>query len=94
MRPVWRSVPFTTAGRLNLLLVPWPTTVSSRAFCPVKLKWHDMPRRYGYFTYKPDPTPAAFAAAELVKRLLEKAAGITGRINGIIFPELALTKTE
>jgi len=53
-----------------------------------------MPRRYGYFTYKPDPTPAAFAAAELVKRLLEKAAGITGRINGIIFPELALTKTE
>ena len=80
---------------LNLLLAPWPTTVSPRDFQPVtptKAKLRDLPTKFGFFEYRPlNVKQESFIN---LKTLLKNARKMVDRIDGVVFPELALTVTE
>ncbi len=97
MRPVWRAIPVQLvprSRRLNLLLVPWPRRIEATAFRPVDLAWHEIARtRYGYFTYEP-PLGEEGRPAQLVRDLLERVGSHGDSVDGVVFPELSLTKTE
>jgi predicted amidohydrolase len=89
MRPQWYSVPSNpTQHRLNLLLVPWPYTVTLDQFSVVKGNI-EMPRKFGFFEYSPRATGAP--PDEKVAELLKKAKRHKLAIDGVILPELALT---
>jgi hypothetical protein len=78
---------------LNLLLVPWPTSVaandfSSAANCPLQ----EMPASYGFFDYN---VRGGRAWPSLkFERLLEAASELVGKVDGVVMPELALRQTE
>jgi hypothetical protein len=80
---------------LNLLLVPWPRTVNpSHIQCvnPGKAELRDMPKRFGFFEYQP-PRDADDLPGNL-KKLLRNARRVVPQIHGVVFPELALTRTQ
>jgi hypothetical protein len=93
MRPVWRSVPIGISTRLNLLIIPWPAEVKPGAFRTLALPWHGVPAKYGYFTYTPGRAAVRMPPARFVRSLVEKAS-VRYRIDGVVFPELSLTRTE
>ena len=80
---------------LNLLLVPWPRKVSPRDIqCvkPSKAELRDMPPRFGFFEYRP-PHDADVLPRDL-KNLLKNARQVVPQIDGVVFPELALTRKQ
>jgi len=89
--PEWYSFcADTNEHALNLLLIPWPDRVIPRQFrATEKEKISDEVDRggYGLFTFDALEVPGI----RFVKRLLASAEKMVGRIDGIVFPELALT---
>lgn len=80
---------------LNLLLVPWPRTVNPRhiqSVNPGKAELRDLPKRFGFFKYQPPPNEEDIARN--LKNLLKNARQVVPDIHGVVFPELALTKTQ
>lgn len=77
----------------NLLLIPWPKELQPSQFIasgPVQ-PTDVVPRgSYGMFKVLPGVPPSAGT----VKRLLEVAETRVGDINGVIFPELALSENS
>lgn len=71
---------------LNLLIVPWPYSVSSRDFAPRNVKNGCAPE----FDYHPVVDDAAGLALEL-QQLLSKAKANKQRVDGIILPESAMS---
>jgi len=79
---------------LNLLIVPWPEAVTPaqfRAEIPKRGSLPNMPATFGFFRYV---LPEGQEPVTLLKGLLSKARTLVGRIDGVVFPELALTPTQ
>jgi hypothetical protein len=91
---------------LNLLLAPWPLQVAPAHFECVEASQAELPdlaKDFGFFEYKPpdDEKPTGsqqFSGAEKdtklfsrLKALLENARKTVSKIDGVVFPELALT---
>ena len=80
--------------RLNLLLVPWPKEIPSLCFQPTGNRNHDlpnMPRGFSFFSFTPPETEEL--GIEL-QRLVNSARKIVGEIDGVVFPELALSSAK
>src|SRR5262249_41533171 len=94
LRPEWYSFGTDTQEHaLNLLIVPWPTKIAPSQFLAnKKVLLSDSVERgaYGLFTFKASPGPPV----GLVKRMIKSAERHVGRIDGVIFPELALSPSE
>jgi hypothetical protein len=103
--PFWEtSIAYASQREsLNLLVVPWPERVKPVQFKRVPRRdsgMRNMPDKFGFFRYVPEPernkdghvTPDGFVTH--VETLYREALSMLGRIDGIIFPELALVPEE
>lgn len=81
-----------TRHSLNLLLAPWPRTVSPRDFRPVSAQLRDLPEKFGFFEYRPERNVED--SFSNLKILLKNARKIVKPIDGVVFPELALTTEQ
>jgi hypothetical protein len=83
-------------GGLNLLLLPWPTSVATEDFQEVSpgVVRSDGSEPPGYFRYAPldSDDPERFAGR--LKQALVRAREQAGVIDAIVFPELALTEPQ
>jgi hypothetical protein len=95
-----RHFPPTALGedmRLRLLLFPWPFSITSRSFAPVRdpvgTSGADLPEeKFGYFDYHPEYD--AKTLDETFSKTLEVAIDDAGDIDGVVLPESALTEEE
>jgi hypothetical protein len=103
--PFWEiSVGYSpTREFMNLLVVPWPEVVKPVQFRRVPRKrsgMQNMPNDFGFFQYSAEPEknddgevdPENFVTH--VESLCREATSMMGRIDGIVFPELALVPEE
>lgn len=74
---------------LRLLLLPWPLTIKRDWFQSVP-GGISMPKEYGFFEYSPEDTGVEKRTREAVDRAIRKFR----RIDGVVFPELALTQGQ
>ncbi len=91
---------------LNLLLAPWPLNVAPAHFESVpssRSELRDMADGFGFFEYNPPPESHRSGLTGLVpddplyrrlKQLLENARKVVTKIDGVVFPELALTPRQ
>jgi hypothetical protein len=89
---------------LNLLLAPWPLNVAPADFDSVeksRAELPDMARGFGFFEYNPrdesDKVSRATKEGVLItqlKKLLTNARKAVSRIDGVVFPELALSAAQ
>jgi hypothetical protein len=93
VRAAWKVVDVATEPTgLNLLLLPWPLTVSPKQFQPLdRVPGLDLADEFGFFSYEVEER---FFEIDRVHKLIENAARIVGRIDGVIFPEVSLTDRE
>jgi hypothetical protein len=93
--------PIPLSNSLNLLVVPWPRDVRPNDFRAVpNVDEHRLRRaerqpwrpRSGLFTYQRDAWSGETYARLLC--LIAKARQQVGRVDGLVFPELALTSIE
>lgn len=101
VQPFWYTVPprdlsyLATTFSLNMLLVPWPKMVTPVQFQPAKPvsgQISNMPSSFGFFTYNKTSDPAGLLTR--LNELYEAAVKIAGRIEMVVFPELALDAIE
>jgi hypothetical protein len=91
----WVPVPQARpeAHCLNLLLIPWPKDTAPINFRMREKDPLDMPSNYGFFIYsRPSESPQQMCS--LAMDLYKNAEELVGRIDGVILPELALTREE
>ena len=77
----------------NFLLVPWPPVIRPNQFLAtrrVKVTDHVEGSSYGLFSYTGSTGPTV----RYIKKLIKDAERNIGRVNGIIFPELAMSDEE
>ncbi|MGA9272699.1 MAG: hypothetical protein WBV67_04360 [Candidatus Cybelea sp.] len=89
----WESVQLDIPkGAMNLLLIPWPLSVSPNAFHPARDP-HELrlPDRVGLFEYD---IPFADTDIQKIAALVQSARSRVGEIHGIIFPELAMSSKQ
>jgi hypothetical protein len=84
---------------LNLLLLPWPTTVDPDDFHAATTRdGKHMPvpssPAQRYFDYAPRRSASQRAITAAVRRALKRARSHADRIHGIVFPEMALTQRQ
>lgn len=86
---------------LNLLLAPWPLKVAPAHFSGVRSspELRAMADGYGFFEYNPEGPGSGLAGLNeppylYLKKLLENARKIVTKIDGVVFPELALTPSQ
>jgi uncharacterized protein YjiS (DUF1127 family) len=104
--PFWET-PITYAGSeresMNLLVIPWPDAIRPVQFKAVARRdsgMKNMPESFRFFGY--DPSPARdehenvdpSLLLERVEAILREARSMMGRIDGIVFPELALVPEQ
>lgn len=99
--PFWEtSIAYASQRQsLNLLVIPWPERVKPVQFKRVPRSgsgMRNMPGHFGFFSYaaKPDGKVAPEAFVAHVEALYREACSMLGRIDGIVFPELALVPEE
>ncbi len=94
VHPEWLSAAVDNKHHcFNLLAIPWPMHVDPqqfRASRSVGIADVLLPNAYGLFTYKASRGPSI----EFVRALIEKAEAKIGRVDGIVFPELSMSKQE
>lgn len=96
---VWWLAPTSdspnTAGALNVVLIPYPYSISSRCFVAKNINkrhgwgWFDVDQRW----LRPTGIDAAQARDEIAEYLVsivEAAAADMGEIHGLVMPEMAL----
>jgi hypothetical protein len=89
---------------LNLLLAPWPLSVAPADFQSVEKTQAELPdlaRGFGFFEYHPADEKDKLSLAtkdgklfEDLKTLLGNARKAVSKIDGVVFPELALNATQ
>jgi len=78
---------------LNLLLIPWPEDTTPKNFRMREKDPLDMPSNYGFFIYsRSSESPEQMCS--LAMDLYKNAEELVGRIDGVVLPELALTRNE
>jgi hypothetical protein len=88
--PRWSWIPhrYEPAFSLNLLLLPWPEVVEPGEFSETGARLRNMrPERFGFFTWRPRTLPVR---ADRVEAAFNEARRRVGRIDAIVFPEMAL----
>jgi len=94
--PHWHLHPKQFESSINLLLIPWPDQIQPSQFRGKDLPGADIPalvEAYGLFEY--DARVANNSeAGEKTERIYAAAKQVVDRIDGIVFPELALTPEE
>lgn len=91
--PFWYTVPQTPSDHsLNLLIAPWPLSLCPVQFQPTPGSLNEMPKKFGFVQFNLDSDPEKVAA--WTSDLLEAAEKISGPIDGVVFPEGALTVSE
>lgn len=76
---------------LNLLLVPYPYSVSANSFKARGISTSDAKSKWGWFSVEPVSGGKATELFEFVDDLLAKARRDVGEVHGIVFPELAMS---
>lgn len=94
--PRWIAAPgYPEVESMNLLLVPWPFRVIPSQFEAVEPagdEMRNMPSdRFGFFTFKQRNN---IGVVEAVQELYKTALADMGQIDGVVLPELALSKSE
>jgi hypothetical protein len=103
--PFWETSIAYSPNResMNLLVVPWPETIKPVQFKRVPRSesgMRNMPNDFRFFRYSPEPerTDDEQVSTEKflahVEELYREASSMMGRIDGIVFPELALVPEE
>ncbi len=78
---------------LNLLVIPWPLQIDQRQFRPVMIeRVRKLAPSCRFFTYVPRKTDKGFA--KRIAKMVVQASSEVGKVDGIIFPELALNPTQ
>lgn len=91
--PFWYTVPHSVTNHsVNLLVAPWPLSLRPSQFQPAKGTLHDMPTRFGFVEFKLDEDPDR--VADWTIGLMEAAQELGGRVDGVVFPEAALSERE
>lgn len=108
VKPKWAECLSTKRHCLNILLAPWPLQVTPAHFQtvdPGRAVLPDIADGFGFFEYSPaDVKPPAKGWGLLhqpddplfdrLKQMLENAKRVVPQIDGVIFPELALTPAQ
>jgi hypothetical protein len=103
--PFWETSIAYSPNResMNLLVIPWPETIKPVQFKRVPRResgMGNMPNSFGFFRYAPEPErneEGEIATEEFVnyvEGLYYEATSMMGRIDGIVFPELALVPEQ
>lgn len=94
VKPQWSSLGSDTQHHaLNLLVVPWPPRIHPSQFKEskrVNLTDEVGKGGYGLFTYDPQRGPRA----DYIKKLVAIATRDVGQIDGVVFPELSMSRAE
>lgn len=86
---VWPAFKSEDLGhKLNLLVVPWPSRITPTSFGVASRP------DAGRASFSFDPPSTGNTVAKHLARLLANARTLTGDIDGVIFPELALDQSE
>jgi hypothetical protein len=87
------SGPASRPEMLNLLLLPWPTSVETDDFQVISDSEAASPKNNSqhYFRYRPARNQSPDEFATRLKRAITRGKRHAGRIDAIILPELALT---
>jgi hypothetical protein len=84
----WFPDPNPPQHSLNLLVLPWPETVKPREFREADGKLLNMPeKQFGFFTWD---AARDRRVSSRVRAARDAAASIVGRVDAIVFPEMAL----
>ncbi|HVR11585.1 MAG TPA: hypothetical protein VMW75_26310, partial [Thermoanaerobaculia bacterium] len=94
--PLWFTVTDPEEPHsLSLLLIPWPTAVTPRQFVPAEPHFGsilNMPKEgFGFFSYHHKADPEALGR---LQRIYHAAEELTGRVDGVVLPELAVDEIE
>jgi hypothetical protein len=93
--PRWSVIPRThRSTELNLLLAPWPLRLVHTQFAAVgegDAHLSNLPGRYGLFTFHPRTSPNV---ERWLKAIIAAARRQAGDFDGIVLPELAVTKEQ
>lgn len=88
-----RLEPTSERHCINLLLAPWPRWVKPKHFRqvqPPEAELLNMPKHFGFFEYKPpDQNPKDIRLR--LETMLYNATQVVDKIDGVVFPEIALT---
>lgn len=89
---MWRSVPTANMDEdtLNLMLVPWPSTLDERSFVATR----DQFEVVRYFGFSPAPDTHFERRLNALIELLRKEDTAVSRIHLLLFPECALNDDE
>lgn len=103
--PFWETSIAYSPNResMNLLVIPWPETIKPVQFKRVPRResgMGNMPNNFGFFRYAPEPERndeeeiVTEEFVNYVEGLYHEATSMMGRIDGIVFPELALVPEQ
>lgn len=99
--PVWEKISWRHRKHdhgINLLLIPWPKVMLPAQFRPVATDSlgpasEMLVRKHGFFEFVPQQRTPDAALAE-VKDIYRRALAKAGQIDGVVFPEMALSPAE
>jgi hypothetical protein len=105
VQPDWLEAVLPEFGShgISLLLVPWPERMLPIQFYPVAKPYGprnreapELPREHGFFAYEPGKISVGSIeqVAAKVGQLCDAAKRTIGRVDGIVFPEMALQPQE
>lgn len=96
MNPYPRAESPLAQKSLNLLLLPWPIRIKADDFSEVHRvrRETDVTATSSYFRFDPEEHESTAQFRKRLRRTLEHARRESGKIDAIIFPELALTETQ
>ncbi len=91
--PYWYALPQSTSGHgINLLIAPWPLALRPSQFQPTDGQLRDMPHRFGFMSFLLDEDPVGVTRWTMA--LIDQAEALGGRVDGVVFPEAALSERE
>lgn len=89
----WMVVPQERVDHsLNLLIAPWPLRLQPSQFRAARGDLQEMPSSFGFMELQLREDPAA--VRRWLEALMQEAERIGGRVDGVVFPEGALTPAE
>jgi hypothetical protein len=91
--PYWYALPQSSQSHgINLLIAPWPMALRPSQFQPTEGSLRDMPHRFGFMSFMLDEDPVGVTRWTVA--LIDQAQALGGRVDGVVFPEAALSEKE